>query len=186
MWTTLIVVVGTVALVGSLIYGIGDRAAELDSAPTPAPTADRPDVPSPPVEVDPGGTPTPSATPSPTVERQLASVAVLNQTAQEGLAGRASVVVDDRGWPVSDIDNAAVGAPATTLYVPAGLAVAGDAFLDDFPEVTRTRPALAGLAVDELSLVLAEPDAEAVVAAMETARGEPPDEGSPAAAGTTP
>lgn len=161
-------VVGTVVLVGSLIYAMGDRATDQEASTTPAPTVDRPDPTSPADPPDPTGTPTPSATASPSIDRQPSPVAVLNQTAQEGLAGRASVVVDARGWPVADIDNVAVGAPATTLYVPAGLAVAGDAFLDDFPEVTRTRPALAGLAVDELSLVLAEPDAVAVVDAMET------------------
>ncbi|MGA7690464.1 MAG: LytR C-terminal domain-containing protein, partial [Jiangellales bacterium] len=96
-------------------------------------------------------------------------VDVLNQTLTEGLAGRAARVVEQRGWRVERIDNATLGTPATTVYVPVGLEAAGEAFLQVFPEVTRTRPAFEGLAVDRLTLVLAEPDALGVVTAMEAA-----------------
>lgn len=96
-------------------------------------------------------------------------VDVLNQTLTEGLAGRAALVVEQRGWPVERVDNAALGTPATTVYVPVGLEAAGEAFLQVFPEVTRTRPAFEGLAVDRLTLVLAEPDALAVVTDLEAA-----------------
>ena len=118
----------------------------------------------------PGGQPRATGAPDladPTVV--TSDVDVLNQTLTEGLAGRAALVVEQRGWPVERVDNATLGTPATTVYVPVGLEAAGDAFVQVFPEVTRTRPAFEGLAVDRLTLVLAEPDALAVVTAMEAA-----------------
>jgi hypothetical protein len=176
-WTTLLVVLGTIGIVGGLLFAFGDRTQVsnplADAAGTGTPTAEPPEptaspAPSPSGEspAAPGdGAPTP--TPSPTVSPEIELVDVLNQTDQAGLAGRAATVVADAGWPVRTIDNAAFGAPSTTLYVPEGLQGAGDDFADAF-SIPRTRPAFEGLPVDALTLVLAEPDALDVVVEMES------------------
>jgi hypothetical protein len=189
------VVLGTLSVVAVVFVALGLQSAVesgSDATTTPAPTAASPATPSAEATVRP--TPevaaTPSLSPSATGAPDLASPApgtssldVLNQTVTEGLAGRAAVAVEQRGWQVERIDNATLGTPATTVYVPVGLEAVGAAFVRDFPEVTRTRPAFEGLAVDRLTLVLAEPDALTVVAAMEatdeTAPSLAPPEASP-------
>lgn len=171
-WTTLLVVLGTIGIVGGLLFAFADRTQIpdplADAAGTGTPTVEPTSSPSPSGEspAAPGdGSPTP--TPSPTVSPEIELVDVLNQTDQAGLAGRAATVVADAGWPVRTIDNAAFGAPSTTLYVPEGLQGAGDDFADAF-SIPRTRPAFEGLPVDALTLVLAEPDALDVVVEMES------------------
>jgi hypothetical protein len=98
-------------------------------------------------------------------------VDVLNQTTVGGLAARAAEAIEDSGWQVALVDNTSLGAPATTLYVPAGLEDAAQAFLDQFDAVTRDRPTFIGLPEDVLTLVLAEPDAATVVASLERSSG---------------
>lgn len=177
-WTTAMVVLGTVALVALLVYGLGDRTepaaaptatpgeAGATASPTPTPAA----TPSPTGTPTPTPTPTPTATPTPSPEVR-APVAVLNQTTVAGLAGRAAAVLERDGWEVPLVDDAALGVPSTTLYVPSGLEDAAETFQADFPAVTRSRPAFEGLAPGQLTLVLAVPDAEDVVSALEQDAG---------------
>lgn len=163
-WPTALVVLGTLGLVAFFVYSLGDRTdpSALDP-PTPVPST------------SPAATasPVPSESPSPTVTTPSpvpatqAPVSVLNQTAVPGLAARAAAVVEAADWEVATVDNTALGAPSTTLYVPAGLEQAGEAFSAAFPAVTRIVPAFEGLPPDELTLVLADPDAQAVVEALE-------------------
>ncbi len=194
VWPTVLVVLGTLSVVALVLVTAGlqssVRSGPDTAATTPGSTPSAVPTTGPEPTTDPTGSPsatatgaatadadaTPEETPEPTGVPDGAtpapvtsSVDVLNQTLTEGLAGRAAVVVDQRGWPVERIDNATLGTPATTVYVPTGLEAVGDAFAAAFPEVTRTRPAFEGLAPDRLTLVLAEPDARTVVAAMESA-----------------
>ena len=170
LWTTLLVVLGSLGMVALVLYAVGDRtsvldepamsdaAAESSTPPGPAPT------PTASVSATTGPSPTATATPSPVV----ATVDVLNETAIEGLAARAAEALSAAGWPVGQVDNAIFGPPSSTLYVPADLQSAADSFVEAFPVVTRTRPSFDGLATDALTLVLADPDAEAWVAALES------------------
>jgi hypothetical protein len=98
----------------------------------------------------------------------LAPIEVFNGTALAGLASRASTALGSIGWSVTRVDNAAFGTVATTLYVPSGLGEAAETLLRDVPEITRVRPAFEGLSPEALTLVLAQPDAEDVVAALES------------------
>lgn len=173
-WTTAMVVLGTVALVALLVYGLGDRT-EPAAAPTATPGeagATASPTPTPAATPSPTGTPTPTPTATPTPSPEVrAPVAVLNQTTVAGLAGRAAAVLERDGWEVPLVDDAALGVPSTTLYVPSGLEDAAETFQADFPAVTRSRPAFEGLAPGQLTLVLAVPDAEAVVSALEQDAG---------------
>lgn len=181
--------VGTVLLVGGIVYALSDRTpADLvdDGALVPTaspPSVNRPEAtatpdattrPTSPAAAQPGtpqpGTPEPggsTATATPSVEPVLAPVEVLNQTAVTGLAARASTALQQLGWTVTRVDNADLGTTATTVYVPSGLGEAGESLLRAVPQVTRARPAFEGLPADALTLVLAQPDAEQVVAALE-------------------
>lgn len=163
---------GTIAIVGGVLYGFADRTQVrdplADGVVSGTPTAEPPSSPAPSPSEEPtspgAGSPTP--TPRATATPEIELVDVLNQTDQAGLAGRAATVVADSGWPVRTVDNAAFGAPSTTLYVPEGLQAAADDFADAF-SIPRTRPAFEGLPIDALTLVLAEPDALDVVVEME-------------------
>lgn len=192
IWTTLLVVVGSLALVALALVAVADRTADeggteaLDTpaaAPSPVasatPSASATPTesasatpaltgePTPGPDFDPTATPTPSPVP-------LVAVDVLNQAGVTGLAARTSAVLADAGWSVGRVDDATLGSPSSTLYVPDGLEPAADAFVAQFPAVTRTRPAFEGLAVDGLTLVLAQPDAEAVVDALEASAADVP------------
>ncbi len=173
VWTTVIVVLGTVVVVGLVLYSLGDRSVievadqallppAATSSPTPAATSPAPD-PSPSAQESPSL----QVRPRPSDATSRAPVDVLNQTTVPGLAARAAQAIEDSGWEVATVGNTSLGAPATTLYVPAGLEDAAQAFLDDFDALTRERPAFAGLPVDVLTLVLAEPDAAPVVSDLE-------------------
>ena len=192
VWPTVLVVLGTLSVVALVLVTAGLQSSLRSgsdlAATTPGSTPSA--VPTTGPEPTPAPTPSPSATGAATADADAtpaeapestgvpegatpapvtSGVDVLNQTLTEGLGGRAAVVVDQRGWSVEQIGNATLGTPATTVYVPTGLEAVGDAFVATFPEVTRTRPAFEGLAPDRLTLVLAEPDAGTVVAAMESA-----------------
>lgn len=181
-WTTVIVVVGTVVVVGLVLFSLGDRGAVetvdqalLPPAPTSAtapPTAPAgTSSPEPSPSPSDGPTTSPEVEPSPSRAPSRVPVDVLNQTTVDGLAARAAAAIEDSGWQVALVDNTSLGAPATTLYVPAGLEDAARAFLDQFDAVTRDRPAFIGLPEDVLTLVLAEPDATTVVASLERSSG---------------
>lgn len=185
VWTTALVVIGSLAVVAFGLVALADRTdrtlvaddtgtadAAADATPTatatPAPTSAATPTPTgtptgPPMGT-PMGTPAPSPVPRPA---PLVVVDVLNQTLVTGLAATTASVLADAGWTVGLVDNAAVGAPSSTLYVPSGLESQAEAFVEAFPAVQRTRPAFEGLRVDGLTLVLAEPDAEQVVAGLE-------------------
>jgi hypothetical protein len=186
VWTTLLVVVGSLAVVALALVALSDRTAgesEPEAMDTPAatpspvasatPTASTSATPVPSGEPTPGPdfdpTATPAASPVP-----LVTVDVLNQSGVSELAGRTSAVLADAGWSVGRVDNATLGSPSSTLYVPDGLEAAADAFVAQFAAVTRTRPAFEGLVVDGLTLVLAQPDAQAVVQALEASAADVP------------
>ena len=190
LWPSLIVLVGTVAVVAVVLLAVADRTPEplaeggstvtteaspTTGAPTPAeptpaeptpaeptPGPTRPAT-SPPATVD--GDPGPTADPTSPVPD--VTVDILNETQVAGLAGRAAKVLVETGWQVGLVDNSALGAPSTTVYVPAGLEAEADELTRAFPALTRTRPTFEGLDPDRLTIVLAQPDAEFVVAAME-------------------
>lgn len=167
-WTTLLVVVGTLAVVALVLYSVGDRTPQgLDPAATASPEPTSMTLPSP--TRPQSGTPSPTATstPTPTATVEPVDVEVVNQTLQSGLAGRAAEVIESAGWPVSRIASASLGAPSSTLYVPDGLAEVSEEFQRRFPAVSRTRPAFEGLTPGVLTLVLAEPDAAEIVTALE-------------------
>lgn len=181
LWTTLLVVIGSLGMVALALYAVGDRTSVFDetaldgattepSAPVPSPTPS----PTGSAVATESASPTPSPSPSPTPV--VVEVDVLNQTTVAGLAGRAAEALSDAGWPVGRIDNAAFASPSSTLYVPADLQPAADSFVDAFPVVTRSRASFEGLATDALTLVLAEPDAEEWVEALESSgvRGPTP------------
>ncbi len=168
-WTTAIVVLGSLSLVVAFVLLLGSptdpsspqadaTATPGEPAPSPSPTA--------------SPRPRPEPTPTPTVDATTvrAPVLVLNQTATAGLAASASAAIETGGWEVAEIGDATLGVPSTTLYVPPGLEDAAASVTTQFPAVTRQRPAFAGLSTAGLTLVLAEPDATAVVAGL---RGEP-------------
>ena len=175
LWPTLLVLVGSVALVALFLSTLGDRTAD---GPDPAATADaatttQPSAgptPSPQAGAEPSAQPraTASSSPAPTLDPALiVPVVVVNQTQGQGLAARAAAAIDAGGWTVDSVQQAALDAPSTTVYVPEGLEASAEAFLRTFPAVTRQRPAFTGLATEGLTLVLAEPDAAAVVLALE-------------------
>jgi len=183
LWTTLLVVAGSVALVAIALYVLADRTQvgdfSLDARETAA-ASPRPSVPASP-EPTATAAPTSTAAPSPTAQVPSVSVDVLNQTTVAGLAGRAGAALGAVGWEVGRVDSAALGSPSSTLYVPAGQEAAAAAFTDQFRAVSRTRPAFEGLAVDRLTLVLAQPDAELLVASLESLAAD-----LPAPVGTSP
>lgn len=189
-WTTLLVVAGSLAMVALGLYVLADRDdgrdVGLDAAtasPDASATPTGAETPTPTPAATPGETtadlPVPSGSPTPQVPS--VSVDVLNQTSVEGLAGRVGAVLSEAGWDVGRIDNATLGAPSSTLYVPAGLEPAAEAFVVQFPPVSRTRPAFEGLAVDALTLVLAQPDADDLVVLLESSAA-----GVPSPVGTSP
>jgi hypothetical protein len=178
LWPTVFVVLGSLALVGFFVYSLGDRAdpAALGDQAVPEVSPSVPPSPEPSPGPTGGPTPGPAASPEPppptptppVPPRVLVPVAVLNQTAVPGLAVRSAAVLEADGWEVVTVGDASLGAPATTLYVPVGLDAAAESFVAAFPAVVRSRPAFAGLPPGQLTLVLAEPDAESVVAALES------------------
>jgi hypothetical protein len=172
-WTTAIVVLGSLALVVAFVLVLGSpsdpSAPQADATATPLQPAPSP---SPTRSPRPESTPTPAPTPSPTVDvTARAPVVVVNQTTTAGLAASASTAIEAAGWEVAEIGDAALGVPSTTLYVPPGLEDAAAAFTTQFPAVVRQRPTFAGLSTAGLTLVLAEPDAGAVVAGLEAEPG---------------
>ena len=180
----MVVLVGTLAVVAFVLLAVADRTSDTvvdpvtdatpsvgDTPSSPSPTATpelsaSPTV-TPPVDAATGPTDTPTVTPDPTVTAGEVPVDVFNQTVVDGLAGRAAEALSSVGWSTGRVDNAALGSPSTTVYVPPGLDDQAAILLDGFPALTRTRPAFEGLALDSLTLVLAEPDASAVVEQME-------------------
>lgn len=179
LWPSLIVLVGTVAVVAVVLLSVADRAPDpladtgdvsVEASPTVAPPVS---VEPTPEATGPAGSPPataegdPLASASPTVPVPDVSVDVLNETQIAGLAGRAAEALEQSGWQVGLIDNSALGAPATTVYVPDGLEAQAEALTSAFPALTRTRPTFEGLDPARLTIVLAQPDAEFVVAAME-------------------
>jgi hypothetical protein len=186
LWPTVLVVIGSLALVGFFVYSLGDRADPTALGDQVGPEVSPSVAPSPELSPGPTESPTPGPTggstsgpaaspepppptPSPSVPPQvLVPVAVLNQTAVPGLAARSAAVLETDGWEVVTVGDASLGAPSTTLYVPLGLDAAAESFVAAFPAVVRSRPAFAGLPPGQLTLVLAEPDAESVVAALES------------------
>lgn len=186
LWPSLIVLVGTVAVVAVVLLAVADRAPDPladgvgEVAMEPTPTTSPPPSVAPTPEANSSAT-SPPATPdsdpeasdSPTATVPSVTVDVLNETLVTGLAGRAADVLAATGWQVGLIDNSALGAPSTTVYVPTGLEAEAEALLDAFPALTRTRPTFEGLDPGRLTIVLAEPDAEFVVAAMEATTRAP-------------
>jgi hypothetical protein len=178
MWPTLVVVLGTVAVVAVVLLSVADRTdvplADLagDSSASPAGATASPS-PSPPDGSGDGASGAPTAVVTPVAGQ--ARVDVFNQSAVEGLAARAAEALSTVGWTTGQVDNATLGSPSTTLYIPSGLDAEAAVLLDGFPSVTRTRPAFEGLAIDALTLVVADPDGVAVVEGMEqTATGGGP------------
>ena|GEM_PF-4205280 len=174
LWPTLLVLVGSVALVAFFLSTMGTRTDSTpEAAASDSPAASAASSPS--VTPQPGAgagepsqQPRPTATPPPTVDPELlAPVVVVNQTDGAGLGARAAEAINAGGWPIDSVASGVVGAPSTTLYVPAGLEAQAQAFLAAFPAVQRQRPAFEGLAEQGLTLVLAEPDAVAVVDGLE-------------------
>jgi hypothetical protein len=168
-WTTAIVLLGSFALVVAFVVVLGSptdpSSPQAEATPTPREPAASPRVTATP-------RPRPEPTPTPTVDATVrAPVLVFNQTATAGLAASAAAAIETGGWEVAEIGDAALGVPSTTLYVPPGLEDAAAAFSEQFPAVPRQRPAFAGLSTTGLTVVLAEPDASAVVAALPSAPG---------------
>ncbi|WP_408896464.1 LytR C-terminal domain-containing protein [Nocardioides sp. R1-1] len=101
----------------------GDRPAERDISATKAAATPSPDAGQP---TDPGASTGPSETPTedkpapPPVVRGDHAVAVFNNTAIRGLAGRVSEKVEAAGWKVAAADNWYGTVPATTVYFPKG------------------------------------------------------------------
>jgi hypothetical protein len=171
LWPTLIVVVGSVALVSLFLSTWGNRdvptagtdvspAASAEASPTATP-ADA--SPRPTGEDEPTEEP---ASPSPDPDL-LVPVVVVNQASQPGLGERAATAIEALGWSVDSVEDASLAVPSTTLYVPPGLEESAAAFQQSFPAVERQRPAFDGLATSALTLVLADPDAADTVRAME-------------------
>jgi hypothetical protein len=180
----MVVLVGTLAVVAFVLLAVADRTSDTlgDPVADATPAAETPPSPSPPatpgLSASPTVTPpadaladpteeTPTVTPDPSPAAGDVPVDVVNQTVVDGLAGRAAEALSSVGWTTGRIDNAALGTPSTTVYVPPGLDDQAALLLDGFPALTRTRPAFEGLALDALTLVLAEPDASSVVEQME-------------------
>lgn len=182
VWTTVVVVVGSLLVVALGLFALADRTTDADlpgaagtNDAVPSPSTSEAPSPSPSVPTDPTPTPTPAPT-APVVTPVVpeVSVDVLNQSAVSGLAARAAAVLTEEGWTVGQVADATLGAPSTTLYVPVGLESAAASFVETFPSVVRTRPAFEGLAVGALTLVIAQPDAEAVVVGMEGSAADVP------------
>ena len=193
MWPTVVVLVGTLAIVALVLAAVADRtpgaftdpvassgASPEASTPTGAtpdgaspeaatPEVSRPGSPEPTASgpVDPSADVTPEPSAGPTQAAGDVAVDVLNQTLADGLAARAADVLSSAGWTIGRVDNAALGSPSTTVYIPPGLDDQAAILLDGFPVLTRTRPAFEGLATDALTLVVAEPDGASVVEQME-------------------
>jgi hypothetical protein len=168
--------VGSLCVVALGLLYLSDRTTEAEapdaaatSAPVPSPSMS--------VQASPSVSPEPTSTPvAPVVSPVVpdVSVDVLNQSAVSGLAARAAAVLADAGWTVGEVADATLGTPSTTLYVPVGLESAAASFVEAFPSVGRTRPAFEGLSVGVLTLVLAQPDAEAVVVGIEGSAADVP------------
>lgn len=182
----MVVLVGTLAVVAFVLLAVADRTSDTlvdpvadattsadETPPSPTPTATPSPSASPTVTSPADATPDPTDVPTPTLPPEPVPTAgdvpvdVLNQTVVDGLAARAAEALSTVGWATGRVDNAALGSPSTTVYVPPGLDDQAALLLDGFPELTRTRPAFEGLALDALTLVLAEPDGPAVVEQME-------------------
>ena len=182
LWTTLLVVIGTLGLVALALFVLADRTEVSDlgldanetATASPQPSTTASPEPSPTVTPAPTSTAAPTTALSPTAPVPSLSVDGLNQTTVPGLAGRVGAVLAAAGWEVGRSDSAVLGSPSSTLYVPSGLEAAADVFTSQFPAVSRTRPAFEGLAVDGLTLVLAQPDAQALVASLESSAADLP------------
>jgi hypothetical protein len=168
-WTTAIVLLGSFALVVAFVVVLGSTTDSSTPQAEASPTAREP---APTRSASPTPRPRPQPTPTPTADATVrAPVLVFNQTATAGLAASASASLQAGGWEVAETADATLGVPSTTLYVPPGLEDAAAAFGQQFPAVQRQRPAFAGLSTSGLTLVLADPDAVAVVAALQSGPG---------------
>lgn len=192
LWTTALVVLGSVAVVALGLLSLGDRTdgSSSDASATADATVEPTPPPSGTVSAH-GGTPSPNPSPQPTLTPSappapLVTVDVFNQTGDPGLAARTSAVLAGSGWTVGQVADALLSAPSTTLYVPPGLESEADAFLSAFPAVSRTRPSFEGLALDGLTLVLAQPDAELVVSNLEFSASLPSASDVPTPVGASP
>lgn len=100
----------------------GDQPAERDISATKAAATPSPDAgdATDPDASSPSEAPTEDKPAPPPVVRGDHAVAVFNNTAIRGLAGRVSEKVEDAGWKVAAADNWYGTVPATTVYFPKG------------------------------------------------------------------
>jgi hypothetical protein len=85
------------------------------------------------------------------------SVVVLNQTGVTGLAARVADKLRAADWTVTGIGNWQGNVPSTTVYYPSGAEQSARALASALGQ-NRIRPRVSGMALDQLTVILAEND----------------------------
>ena len=96
---------------------------------------------------------TPTAKPKPAVNKKQTFVEVYNNSNIKGLAGRVAGAAQNAGWNVVGSDNWYGTVSASTVYYPPRLEAAAKALAKDL-KVGRTKPAIAPMRLDRLTVVL--------------------------------
>ncbi|KWX02981.1 tuberculin related peptide [Carbonactinospora thermoautotrophica] len=165
MGASVTAVLGVFALVGLLIVAFGRPLPPGGAAafqrpkpdgPTAQPPASRPAGPSPlgaAIVMPPTVSPLASTAETPTPKGY---VVVYNQTRHRGLGTRVAADLERAGWRVVRVGNWVGNVPATTVYHPEGMRMEALALRDDFPHISRVRPAFPGIPDNALTVILAK------------------------------
>jgi LytR cell envelope-related transcriptional attenuator len=142
-WPSLVALIGTVAVVGVLLFLFGRDVDTAETTPVPGPTTDSTMEP----RIRDG---TAAAEP----EDVRAPVLVLNASQVKGLAARTEDALLNAGWPVAGTENWSGEVARTTLFYPEELLPAAQTLARAFPQLTTLAPAEGGMRTDQLTLVL--------------------------------
>jgi hypothetical protein len=162
-----------IALVGVLVLMFGQRGERMDrvvaqntsTTASPRPAAQAPI----PVAPAPGGVsaaqPAPSASavavapvapaaPPAVTPGRRAPVVIFDQSRRHSLVLQFRAALQAAGWRVDGTGPWVGKIPETTVYYPAGMEAAAKALMTEFPAITRSLPAFAGVPADALTVII--------------------------------
>ncbi|MBC7631978.1 LytR C-terminal domain-containing protein [Aeromicrobium sp.] len=165
---TLLVIIGSTGWLGWAFVDGADKtlvsatpapsvaASPTPTAPssTPTPTPEK-TTPQPQKTKAPQKTRAPEKTKAPEVQRD-ASVSVLNNTRNPGLAGSFAARVRQTGWVVASVGNWRGSVPGNTVYYPAGFQDRASLLGSDVG-IGRILPGVTPMRMDRLTIILAGP-----------------------------
>lgn len=175
LWPSLVALVGTIAVVLSLLYFFGseiddstpdDIVAEDDEADDEGGAGGDTDG-SQSSDGDDSGDPTdegsadpeesePDDEPTTAPSEVREPVGIANQTDVEGLEEQARETLEEGGWEVPAVSPFEGTVPETTVYYPEGQEEAAEALSAQFPEIGRVQPTFEGVNTSRLVVVLAD------------------------------